>query len=169
MFPMNLIGPQHPQLVITISNLSPTHLVSNIRRQHQCNLWPHNTWYFIQAETHCNIDNFSLKNCSSIPEASVQFEHVIGEGNRDTLSWKPKDDYSLIRINIIKKMKGLKIPFKGYFGIVYLAYYNGHRTAAKKIKSDFNLNRQFIKEAKVELNISIMHMICSILYVTYSM
>jgi len=50
-------------------------------------------------------------------------------------------------------MKAWKIPFKGYFGIVYLAYYNGHRTAAKKIKSDFNLNRQFIKEAKVEFNI----------------
>lgn len=83
--------------------------------------WSHRTWYFIQAETHCNIDNFSLKNCSSIPESSVRFEHVIGEG---------------------------------YFGIVYLAYYNGHRTAAKKIKSDFNLNRQFIKEAKVEFNIS---------------
>ena len=29
-----------------------------------------------------------------------------------------------------------------------MAYYNGVRTAAKKIKSDFNLNRQFIKEAK---------------------
>jgi len=69
----------------------------------------------IRAETHCNIDNFSLKNCSSIPESSVQFEHVIGEG---------------------------------YFGIVYMAYYNGHRTAAKKIKTDFNLNRQFVKEAK---------------------
>ena len=31
------IGHQHPESVTNISNLSPTHLVSNIRHQHRCN------------------------------------------------------------------------------------------------------------------------------------
>ena len=31
------IGHQHPELVTNISNLSPTHLVCNIRHQHRCN------------------------------------------------------------------------------------------------------------------------------------
>ena len=33
----NQIGHQHPESVTNISNLSPTHLVSNIRLQHRCN------------------------------------------------------------------------------------------------------------------------------------
>ena len=33
----DLIGHQHPESVIKISNLSLTHLVSNIRHQHRCN------------------------------------------------------------------------------------------------------------------------------------
>ena len=36
-FPMYQIGHQHPESVTNISNLSPTHLVSNIRHQHRCN------------------------------------------------------------------------------------------------------------------------------------
>ena len=36
-FLMYLIGHQHPVSVTNISNLSPTHLVSNIRHQHRCN------------------------------------------------------------------------------------------------------------------------------------
>ena len=36
---MYLIGRQHPESVTNISNLSLTHLVSNIRHQHRCNLW----------------------------------------------------------------------------------------------------------------------------------
>ena len=34
-FSMYLIGHQHPESVINISNLSPTHFVSNICHQHQ--------------------------------------------------------------------------------------------------------------------------------------
>ena len=37
-FPMYLIGHKHPESVTNISKLSPTHLVSNIRHQHRCNL-----------------------------------------------------------------------------------------------------------------------------------
>ena len=33
---LNEIGHQHPESVTNISNLSPTHLVSNIRHQHRC-------------------------------------------------------------------------------------------------------------------------------------
>ena len=36
-FSMYKMGPQHPESVTNISNLSPTHLVSNIRHQHRCN------------------------------------------------------------------------------------------------------------------------------------
>ena len=36
-FAMYKIGHQHPESVTNISNLSPTHLVSNIRHQHRCN------------------------------------------------------------------------------------------------------------------------------------
>ena len=36
-FSMYWIGPQHPESVTNISNLSPTHLVSNIRHQYRCN------------------------------------------------------------------------------------------------------------------------------------
>ena len=32
------IGHQHPESVANISNLSPTHLVANIRHQHRCNI-----------------------------------------------------------------------------------------------------------------------------------
>ena len=37
---------------------------------------------------------------------------------------------------------------EGYFGIVYHAYYNGVEVAAKKIKSEFNNNQQFVKGNK---------------------
>ena len=36
-FPMYQIGHQHSESVTNISNLSSTHLVSNIRHQHRCN------------------------------------------------------------------------------------------------------------------------------------
>ena len=36
-FSMYKIGHQHPDSVTNISNLSPTHLISNIRHQHRCN------------------------------------------------------------------------------------------------------------------------------------
>ena len=36
-FSMYLIGHEHPESVTHISNLSPTHLVSNIRNKHRCN------------------------------------------------------------------------------------------------------------------------------------
>ena len=47
-FSMYLIGHQHPESVTTISKLSPTHLVSNIRHQHRCNLklFCHSSTYF---------------------------------------------------------------------------------------------------------------------------
>ena len=37
--PISCIGHQHPESVTNISNLSPTHLVSNIRYQHRCNFY----------------------------------------------------------------------------------------------------------------------------------
>ena len=36
-FSMYLIGHQHPESVTNTPNLSPKHLVSNIRHQHRCN------------------------------------------------------------------------------------------------------------------------------------
>ena len=46
-FPMYYIGHQHPESVTNISNLSPTHLVINIRHRHKCNPTSY-MWHFLQ-------------------------------------------------------------------------------------------------------------------------
>ena len=46
-FSMYYIGHQHPESVTNISNLSPTHLVINIRHRHKCNPTSY-MWHFLQ-------------------------------------------------------------------------------------------------------------------------
>ena len=55
---MHEIGHRYPESVTNISNLSPTHLVSNIRHQHLCN--PHDLWAHpileLKKDSFTNID-----------------------------------------------------------------------------------------------------------------
>ena len=66
------IGHQHPESVTNISNLSPTHLVSNIRHQHRCNPWfiIYLTLLFYRA-LDSGLDFLSENDASSVPKIGL--------------------------------------------------------------------------------------------------
>ena len=83
---MYLIGHQHPESVTNISNLSRTHLVSNIRQQHRRRLNLH------VGDKIClgQIQNFGPKSSpKSTPKSSHPHTYVTNSLERRIKIWSP--------------------------------------------------------------------------------